>query len=106
MNKVHKCFSCRNGEVDQEADCFVVLTAEGCAPIRGYLCNEHLDMLTDDGYKIAKYRPVSAQAVWKEYELHRDNMRAARNVDHAVWNREQAIALKWHSLWCKLVPTE
>ena len=52
--KKHYCASCRNGEIKREADCFVqgkVHTDkdEYMHPYKAYLCNDHIDMMLDDG---------------------------------------------------------
>jgi len=47
-----RCCSCRNGEIDRPADGLFVGTwipERRVVPFRGYLCNDHAEMMADDG---------------------------------------------------------
>ena len=55
--KYHTCASCRNGEIyDEPATCEVRGRIAGCArdwiPYHSYLCDEHLELLLDDGAEL------------------------------------------------------
>lgn len=66
----HKCISCENGEIDQDAHAYVMvgyadedlatqhgLTEEGPG-FSGYLCNDHVCMIESDGAVFRKYREL------------------------------------------------
>jgi hypothetical protein len=60
-NKEHVCCSCRNGENDVPAiGLFSVRdTEENKLVLRGYLCEEHTEMYSDDGYAVKKLSSVA-----------------------------------------------
>jgi hypothetical protein len=73
----------------------VVLKADWTAPYRGHLCEEHLEMMLDDGYEIVSAKPVSESTLrvaWEEAnaelsrirELYADVHHAGRSVLIAI----------------------
>jgi hypothetical protein len=102
------CFHCRHGEVHGTPVDWYVEGRYGpdldgaCRPFRGYVCDDHLDVLMHDAQEVRTCRPVSPAAwarhagrLWVQYVFARDSAGAlggrVRRL-HAAYCRAQDYA--------------
>ena len=62
--KPPRCCSCRNGEIDRPADGLFVGTwipEYKTVPFRGYLCNDHAEMMRNDGALLRRIKTLKGE---------------------------------------------